>query len=334
MFWRRLGLYLIPPGFLAVLLGVAGCLTADSPWPSGKHPRVVVTIPALYSFVKNVAGEHGAIRCLCTTTGPHHYEYNVQNNLQLREADLFLAIGLGLDDKFSEKMYEHSQNPKLAKGRTYLRLGDTLASNLKYKMPDHDEDEKDNKDHKDAHHDEHDHGEFDPHVWLGIEQAKNMVDQIRDALSAVDREHDEEYATNAADYKKTLDKLHSDGKKSLEKKESKQIISFHESLQYFAKSFGLTIVDAIERAPGSPPTSGDMAKLKEVCKTKKVHVIAAEPQYASYNAAEQLKKEVGEKITIVEVDPLETADERDLSNPKWYEERMRKNIENLAKALP
>jgi ABC-type Zn uptake system ZnuABC Zn-binding protein ZnuA len=326
MFWRRVGLGVILPAFLAAFIGVSGCITAPSPWPPDKKPRVVVTIPPLVSFVKNVAGENGAVQCLCTTTGPHHYEYNVQNTLQLHDADLFLAIGMGLDNKFADPMYDHSQNPHLIRGRTYLHLGDGLPAKLKLKSKDHD------GDHKDAHGHDHEHGEFDPHVWLGIAPAKQMVDQICEALIAVDREHENDYAANAEEYKKKLDRLHADGKKSLPR--DSKIISFHESLGYFADSFNLDVVDVIERAPGSAPTPGDINRLKTQIQDQHVKVVAVEPQYASNNSAETLKKEVGDKdVKLVVVDPLETADEKDLTNEKWYEDRMRANIDNLAKAL-
>ncbi len=40
---------------------------------------------------------------------------------------------------------------------------------------------------------------------------------------------------------------------------------------------------------------------------------------------------------LVEVDPLETASDKDLegrSGARWYEDRMRRNLKNLAGALP
>ena len=37
---------------------------------------------------------------------------------------------------------------------------------------------------------------------------------------------------------------------------------------------------------------------------------------------------------MAEVDPLETANPKELDDPHWYESKMRRNIEELAKALP
>ena len=43
------------------------------------------------------------------------------------------------------------------------------------------------------------------------------------------------------------------GEKVLKDKKDRRIISFHESLGYFAKEFDITIVDVIEEGPGQEP---------------------------------------------------------------------------------
>src|SRR5260370_30289409 len=79
------------------LAGSKGCSPAKAPWEGlGGPPRVVVSIPPLYSFVKAVGGNHVGVICLCTETGPHHYETTAQDAPAVREADLLVGIGLGL----------------------------------------------------------------------------------------------------------------------------------------------------------------------------------------------------------------------------------------------
>ena len=59
---------------VVILAAVAlvGCARSTPLWlKRGGPPRVVVTIPALDSFVRNVGGEHVGIVCLCTAKGPH-----------------------------------------------------------------------------------------------------------------------------------------------------------------------------------------------------------------------------------------------------------------------
>ncbi|MGH7173935.1 MAG: metal ABC transporter substrate-binding protein [Gemmataceae bacterium] len=318
---------------MALASALPGCARSTPVWNNrGGPPRVVVTIPALDNFVRNVGGDHVAVVCLCTTQGPHHYQYNAEDAMLLRQADLLFAIGLTLDDKFADPIQIESHNAHLQ----YVKLGERLPKKLLLANREEHEHGKEEEEHEH----EHEHGEHDPHVWLGIEQAKAMVEIIRDELIKADPKNEADYDTNAKKYLDNLDKLHADGKKLLKDKENRKIIAFHESLGYFAKSFGVDIVDVIEVTPGSEPRPEHVAKLAKECKDHHVRVIAVEPQYPQETSAKILK-EHNKDIAFVVVDPLETADEKidlkddhkELKSPEWYDKKMRQNLANLAKAL-
>ena len=214
----------------------------------------------------------------------------------------------------------------------HIELGDKLTGKLPTR--------KEEGEHHDAKHEhEHEHGDFDPHVWLGTSQAIQMVEQIRDELKKVDPVNKGNYDQNAAAYIKELKKLHDDGLALLKDKKDKKIISFHESLGYFAKEFGIEIVDVVEDIPGGEADRSKIRKLVQECIDKNVLVIAVEPQYPTSTAAKLIQEEVEaatkgkKKITLVEIDPLETAEEKDLS-ADLYTKTMRKNLQALADNLP
>ena len=124
---RRLTKVSLVVAAIALMSGLPGCTSAPSDWSKrGGPPRVVVTVPALYDFVRNVGGDHVGIICLCTTDGPHHYQYDAHDAIRLRQADLFFAIGLTLDDKFADPIQAESHNPHLQ----YVKLGDRLPKKL------------------------------------------------------------------------------------------------------------------------------------------------------------------------------------------------------------
>jgi zinc transport system substrate-binding protein len=338
----------------ALAVGLTGCFSSPDPWEKEKGPpRVVVTIPPLDCFVQNVVRDHAGVVCLCKDKGPHHFEADTADVKLFRQANVFFAIGLQLDDRFADRLQRESRNPNLQ----YVKLGDRLPHDLLLKA-DHDDD------HDHAHagegkaeatHAGHEHGEYDPHVWLGIPQAIKMVEMIRDEMKKVDAAHAEDYDKNADEYVKTLQKLQEDSKAKLADRKNKNIVSFHESLAYFANSFGLKVVESIEKGPGDEPTSGWLKKVADECEEHEVHVIAVEPQYPTTSSAkilqqslkkrdEKRKKEGKEPLDVqlVEVDPLETVDVmagdlRDslmgLKDRAWYVNKMRKNIDNLARAL-
>jgi ABC-type Zn uptake system ZnuABC Zn-binding protein ZnuA len=127
----------------------------------------------------------------------------------------------------------------------------------------------------------------------------------------------------------------------LKDKKDRKLITFHESMNYFAapESFNLKIVKVIERKAGDKPTSGELKDLVAECKKEGVRVIAREPQYeegAENNPAVLLKKELEKSdkdAQLITLDPLETAKSADLQNADWYEKKMRENLKALAEAL-
>jgi ABC-type Zn uptake system ZnuABC Zn-binding protein ZnuA len=315
------------PRKAAILLGLlavtalaiwSGCGSLPDGWEGEPGPpRVLVSFPPLYSFVKNVGGDQAGVICLCTDVGPHEYEFNANDTIKLKRADLFLANGLTLDDHFTDKMVA-------GKKLRYRKLGEKLGDKKEGDLLKKGEEET----------------PFDPHVWLGIPQAVAMVKRIRNELKEVDGGHADLYDENAKRYITRLEKLHHDGIEKLKGLKNVRVITFHDSMGYFADSFGLNILGAIEPRPGVEPSSTDLVDLVEKCRNlkeeeKQLVLIAVEPQYPE-KAAEVVKKQIEDKKTgvgkavIVTIDPLETCAHDDLS-ADWYIKKMQQNIDSLAK---
>jgi ABC-type Zn uptake system ZnuABC Zn-binding protein ZnuA len=332
--WMFLGL--APMAALLVLAGMSGCGRSTDPWAEETGtPRVVVTIAPLYSFVKGVTGKQAAVKCLCTTTGPHHYSADSRDAQMLEKADVVFGIGLKLDDtRLTEPLIVMSRRKDL----TYVKLGEKLPEKMLRELEgDHDHDHDKDKD-KGGHH--HDHGKTDPHVWLGIPEVIKMVEAIRDELVKVDEAHAGEYKENAEKYILSLKRLEADGKQMLADKKNKRIVSFHDALGYFARTFSIEVADVIELGPGDEPTAKHLAELVELCRNKEkpVAAITVEPQYPKSSSAAIVQKELKAKdvaIELVTVDPLETADPVDLKKEGagWYEARIRQNLKALADVL-
>src|SRR5262249_33906331 len=155
-----------------------------------------VSFPPLYSFTKNVAGDDAQVLCLLTTHGPHDYPYDPKDLLPLRTADLFLVNGLGLDEEFSEKLKNNCGNSK-------LKMVELAEEGINEVDPSRlrraEEGEPASHDH--GHH----HGEYDPHVWLGLPEAIQMVKQIAKELAEIDPPHATGYEQRAADYTRKLE---------------------------------------------------------------------------------------------------------------------------------
>jgi zinc transport system substrate-binding protein len=317
---------------LVLLGGWAGCSPVGNPWEKmGPGKRVVVSFPPLYSFAKNVAGDDAPVLCLLTTHGPHDYPYDPKDLIPLRTATLFFVNGLGLDEDFSEKLKNNCGNSK-------LEMIELAEEGIKEVDPSRlrKAEEGEKPGHDDGH---HHHGEYDPHVWLGLPEAVLMVKHIAKELAEKDPPHAAGYEQRAADYVKKLEQLHAYGKKELAgPKEERRLVTTHDALGYFARSFDLEIVGFIQPRAGAGIDNRDLARLVDLCKEKKVRVICTEPQFPATDA-ETLRGALRRGLPgehepkLVEVDPLETVSPGDTLDAGWYERKMRENIDRLAGAF-
>ena len=191
-------------------------------------------------------------------------------------------------------------------------------------------------DHVDGDKDGHDHGPHDPHIWLGPERAKVMVDIIADQLAELEPSKKENFLKRARDYKGKLDELKKYGEAKFKGKTNLKIVTQHESLGHFAAEFNLKIVGHIRMQSGID--EGTKVELIRTCREKRPAVFTYEPQY-NIDEVQSLRntlKREGINTEIAEVDPIEqdtTSNAGSTPSPDYYMERMRKNIDNLAQAL-
>jgi ABC-type Zn uptake system ZnuABC Zn-binding protein ZnuA len=327
--WRRVaagGVALLAAG-VGLAVGVAGCGgPADDGWPADKPgPKVVVSFAPLYSFAVNVAGDDAVVRLLpAAGGGPHHFQPTDRDANLLRRADLFLVNGLGLEGDKPQRIKKASGNANLKVAELGGRVPEKC---LREGVCHHDHGAGD---------DHHDHG-TDPHVWLGPDTAAFLVDAIRDELTAADPAHAEGYKRRAAEYVAKLRALKADGLERLKDKKDRRLVTFHDSMAYFAHDFNLDVVGVVQQVPGTEPNDKHLKRLIALCSgSPPVRVICAEPQYATSGAGKELVKTLKHKgvddAVLVQLDPLETATAEQLT-AAWYEERMRANLDALAGAM-
>jgi len=307
---------------------LASCGAPYSAWNDvpGGNKRVLVSFPPLYCFTKSVAGPDAKVLSLLTTVGPHEYDPTAADALTLRKADLVLANGLELDVAKLAKLVNSSgnRNVKLVEVAQAVPKSDLLPIG----------DEEDEPSEGPGHHHA---GQFDPHVWLGLPEAVTMVNLIRDELIQIDPEHKPGYTQRAAAYVKELEDLREYGRKVLGARRNPRLIATHDSLRYFARSFNLEIVGNIQVRPGVPSDARQLAELAARAKKDDIRVVAVEPQYTQARTeAQALIREMGEQgkeVQIVEVDPFETMPSASDLNAGGYIQKMKANIDTLAKAL-
>jgi zinc transport system substrate-binding protein len=312
----RLGLL----GSIALFL-CAGCETkSDNVWPDKPGPKVLTSFGPIQCFAMNVAGDDAVVQVVWTAEGAHHHGDPSTQALKLaHKADLLFYVGLTLGDgDLAGKLKTRSGNGNLK----VVALGDSIDKKVLLQGECH---------HEGGHEPGENHDHTDPHVWLSPEHAKTMVLAIRDELKRVDPAHASGYDARAAAYVAKLERLQQDGLAMLKNVKDRKILSHHDALAYFAKSFNLEIVDFIQIGEVEPG-SAQLDQIVKQCEKTGVRVIAVEPQFNSKTAASVIAAALKVKPAFAEVDTLETASQEDLTLD-YYERKMRTNLENLAKAL-
>jgi ABC-type Zn uptake system ZnuABC Zn-binding protein ZnuA len=296
---------------LAAPAALAGCGEGGR-WPE-KGVRVVVTAPALGSLARKVVGGHGTVRCLCEgpENGVEEFEPSSGDAALLRRADFLFANGLGLDDAFTEELRVNAANPKLR----YVALGDLVPEGDRLKEPG---------------------GAVDPHVWMGLTQAKAMVNGVRDRLKEHDPDNAGDYDANAEAHTKELSDILSGGREALSKvrEKDRKLVALHDPVRYLAADLGVTVAGAVETPPGEAPNEARYNEIAALCKKEHVRLLALPkplPEKAINDGKDELKKRGVPDVEVVVIDPLETADGP--TTPDWYKEKMQANIDALVKAL-
>ncbi|MCX7618656.1 zinc ABC transporter substrate-binding protein [Tepidiforma sp.] len=269
----------------AVLGGalLAACGGSDSDGGDG-HLRVVATTTQIGALAREVAGDRAQVVTLLQAgADAHDYEPSPQDSRRLKDAQLVLKNGIGLDDWLDALIKNSGTKAKVVvvtEGITPLE-GD-----------DHAHDEKD-----DGH--DHSHDEGDPHVWHDPENVKVMVRNIAEAMAAADAANAAEYRARAEAYAAKLDETDREIRALLDPipAANRKVVTNHESLQYFARRYDFEIVGAIipGTAKDAQPSAQDLARLTDLIRAEGVKAIFAEAEIDP-KVAEQLAKDTGVKV--------------------------------------
>ena len=245
---------------------------------------VVTTIKPLHSLISNVMNGVGEPSLIIEgSTSPHSFTLKPSHAKLLEEADIIFWIGEGIET-FMEKPLESIV--KDAKVISFMQMNNINKLTFREKniFENHDEDHDDHdEDHGDQHdedHDEHEghnHGEFDAHIWLDPNNAKEMVNEIAHELSNLDPLNKDKYIDNADKTILEIDNLIKNINQSINKDAS--FVVFHDAYQYFEKIFGVTSAGALTLNTDALPGAKQISDIQDVIKEKGVKCIFSEPQF-------------------------------------------------------
>jgi zinc transport system substrate-binding protein len=329
--------------FVLIAIALSSLASCGKKAGSGK-PKVAVSIFPLYDVTKRIAGDRfDVILVLPPGKSEHGYDPTPKEIARLDGAKLGIAVGLDMDTWVENIMKNAGGVPKM------LRVGDkvpTMPINVEPIEPE-EHAEHHGEEHGDDHHDEgsagsphhegsageareeheHEHelGAPDPHVWMDPQRMATIVDAISGELAAIDSAGKETFDKNATALKASLTDL--DGKLTARSKTwtKHTIVTFHGSMSYFAKRYGLIIAAVVEPLAGKEPTATYLAKVIGAIKANNAAALFTEPQLDK-GPGQTIANEA--KIPLGELDPVGGVAGRDS-----YEALLTWNADQLEKVL-
>lgn len=153
--------------------------------------------------------------------------------------------------------------------------------------------------HHDHDHDVHAHTE-DPHTWLSPEYAKTMAENICHQLIHHYPQYTSLFSTNLTALLADLDALQVYGENKLSGLSYREMITFHDGFGYFAESFHLEILKAVEEESGSEASAQALVELIGLVQEHNLPAIFTEINGAD-SAARVVANETGANVFALDM---------------------------------
>lgn len=285
--------------FLLFLLLLAGLFSGCA--GHGEPAEIAATTLPVYQFTTRLCEGTGlsvtrlvteSVSCL------HDYSLNVSQVKAAESAQVIVLSGAGLESFMDELLDTAETTIDSSAGLELLSCEDS---------------------HDHAHDHEH---EEDPHIWLSPANAKIMAANICAGLSARYPEHRETFEKNLSALQADLDTLQAYGEAALKDLSCRQIITFHDGFAYFAQSFDLTILEAVEEESGSEASAQELKHLIGLVRDGELPAVFTEVN-GSVSAAQIIAAETGANICALDM----------AMGGEDYFEAMYHNIDTIREAL-
>ena len=279
--------------FFAVLLlcgSLFGCV------PASQTADIAATTLPVYTFTSALCQGTKLTVCQLVTENVsclHDYSLSVSQAKAVERAKLLVISGGGLEDFMTDLM----------QGKTVIDSSENIS--LSDSCHEHE-----------GH--SHDH---DPHFWLSPEHAKTMARNICEGLSAQYPAHAATFEANLQPLLAKLDTLQAYGTQQLNDLSCRELVTFHDGFSYFAHSFDLHILKAVEEESGSEASASELKDLINLVRAHHLPSIFTEVN-GSTSAAQVISAETGTKIHTL-----------NMAMSGDYFEAMYHNIDTMKEAL-
>ena len=258
----------------AAVLALSAC--GDPSTAAGNDGRLTIatTVSPITSIVSTIAGDRAKVVGIVPEgTNSHTFEPPPSAAKVLSRADIVFINGLKLEDPTAELAEANAKD-----GSELVELGTRVLPEAQwiydFSFPKSE-------------------GKPNPHLWTDPTYAIKYAAEVRDTLSRRDPDNAAAYATRYTAFEQQatalIDALRAD---QTTIPGEKLLLTYHDAYAYFAKTFGWTVLGAVQPKDFEDPTPKEVANLIEQVRAKKVPTIFGSEVFPS-KVLEQIGRESG-----------------------------------------
>ena len=286
--------------FCAYFLCIMLCFSLFGCNAPRENTQIVATTLPVYEFTRTLCnGTDISVKQLITESVSclHDYTLQVSQMCKLEDCETVVVSGAGFEDFLEETLLQDKQVIDASKNIPLLCM-------------------------EQEHHGDHHHHDQDSHIWLSIENAKIMTNNICTGLVNNYPEKKDAIHKNYDALSDKLNELQNYADTQLKNLNYRDIITFHDGFSYMAADFNLHIVKAIEEESGSEASAKELIDFANIINNNNLPAIFTE-RNGSTSAAEIISAETGLKIFTLDMA---------ISGSSYFDAMMH-NIDTLKEAL-
>jgi len=269
------------------------CASNKSGNENDGKPVITVSILPQKTFVEKIGGDDFKVNVLIPPgSSPAAYTLLPSQLKDIANSEVWFRIGyIGFEHSWKEKIQQANEDMQVVDLSEGL---DLIAENK-------------------VQHGDHFHAEgVDPHVWLSPQLVKRMAKKITDVLSDLKPERTSEYRSNYMEFVKEIDRLDIEIKNSLRPYKNRKIITFHPSLSYYARDYGIEQISL--ESGGKEPTPQHLTRVVKLAKEENLRVIYIQSEFDRDHARVFAEEIDGEIIQVAPLDPHWAENLREITN--------------------
>ena len=253
--------YALAIAFLAVVAISVGCGGSQS---DDEKLKVVTTVAPITSIVENIGGDRIQLEGV-VPEGVNSHIFEPQPSLAklMSDADVIIANGLFLEEPTIQLAEANKKDDT-----PILLLGDRSITREQWQFDFSFPEEE---------------GHPNPHLWpdptLGLKYAELAQEQ----LASVDPDNADYYKENLEAFRARIDAMDAAIRESIATipPENRKLVTYHDSWAYFALTYGMEVVGAVQPSDFAEPSAREMAELIDQVKELNIPAIFGSEEFSS-----------------------------------------------------